>query len=500
MFKFHAPGQDYLLPPSLKELIPPGDLVEVIEEIVPLLDIAPLTKKYHRLGQHAYYPGMLLSVLFYAYSQGVFSSRKIAERLCFDVRFMYLSGRQRPDFRTISDFRKDNLDLLKTYFVAIVRLCQELGMVPLQHLAIDSTKIKASASPKRQKDRPGLQHQLAELDTRIAQLLQYAQSTDEEEDQAPDTPVGKQLTDSRQRRQQLLDAKAKLDADPHQQQVNLTDPDCRVQKEQGPGYNCQLAVDSHSQVIVAAEVVPNPNDTAQLLPLIAQAEANTRSRGHPKQVSADAGYATTAAYKGLADQPHLDAYVPPQGQDRQRGRPTPPYDKYHFRFDPVGGRCTCPQGHPMTLRGKRNQAGITRFDFRGISCPNCPVKIHCTPSRFREVCVTEADRLVSSMRAKLATPAGYRAMTFRKCTAEPVMGHLKEHLGFRRFRLLGLPKVAGEFALVCTAHNLKKLHQYLGGSRLTEMLAAIRAGTGKWVVSVIFWLRFRVVFIPNFAR
>ena len=122
MFKEYHRHQDYLLPPSVCDLIAPGDLVNIVAEVVDNFDIRPFEQRYTCLGPNAYHPRMMLGLLFYAYSQGVFSSRKIAERVRYDVRFMFIAGYQTPDFRTISDFRKNHIDLVKGYFVKIVRL------------------------------------------------------------------------------------------------------------------------------------------------------------------------------------------------------------------------------------------------------------------------------------------------------------------------------------------------------------------------------------------
>ena len=199
MFKEYDREQEFLLPPSLRELIPAGDLVNFIIEVIDHLDLNPLYRKYDSLGQNAYHPGMMLGLLFYAYARGIFSSRKIAEQLRENVCFMYQSGMQRPDFRTIADFRKDNLALIQKYFVDIVRLGLEIGMVPLNNIAIDGTKIQASASRKRMKDRKAIAAQLAEVEAEIARLLQQAENADREEgdrdaDISPLAPISAKIS------------------------------------------------------------------------------------------------------------------------------------------------------------------------------------------------------------------------------------------------------------------------------------------------------------------
>ena len=208
-------------------MIPDDDLVYLIVEVVDFLDLKPLYKKYDSLGQNSYHPAMLLGVLFYSYSKGIFSSGKIAEQLKGSVRFMYLSGMQTPDFRTISDFRKNNIDLLKEYFVEIVHICQQAGMASVNNVSIAGTKMLANASSKRSKSSDAIAEELEKV----------------------------------------------------QQQINLTNPDCSNMIGFGPCYNCQSAVDNEHQIILGAKVVSENNDVHQLLPMIEEVEVNTESQG-----------------------------------------------------------------------------------------------------------------------------------------------------------------------------------------------------------------------------
>lgn len=481
MFKPFNRNQNYLLPPCVSDLIPKGDLVFFIAEAAGMINLKPMYDRYDTLGQNAYHPAMLLSVLFYSYAKGIFSSRKIAEKLSYDVRFMYLAGMQTPDFRTISDFRKDNIDLLKGYFVEIVRMCQKAGMVTLESISIDGTKMQASASHKKTKTRDALTEQLEAIQQEIDRLLKAAEETDKAEDQLhpPDdeqTVLTAQVKDLEELRQRLKDAKAQLDEGPRQKQINLTDPDCRVFKGVGPGYNSQAAVDCEHQIIVGARVVQDVNDVHQLLPMIEETEANTKSNGHPKQVIADAGYASAAAYKELEKNTHIDAYVPTREQVYHQRHPVSPFHKSRFKFDSDRLTCSCPLGHPMRIiRRGTNKSGEPYINFIGTECSSCSSRPQCTKADYRNIIMYLAEPLVQRMKRKIKTDAGRQAMRIRRQTVEPVFGILKEHLGFRRFRLRGLAKVNGEFALLCTAFNLRKLHVFLQDRPLAGVLAQIRA-------------------------
>lgn len=473
MFKAFNRDQEFLLPPSLRELIPEGDLVYVVAEATELLDLQPLCDRYDVLGQNAYHPRMLLSVLFYAYARGSFSSRKIARQLKQNVCFMYLAGMQTPDFRTISDFRKDNIDLLKRYFIQIVQICQAAGMAPLHSISIDGSKMQAAASPKRTMSRDKLAKQLAANRQEIDRLLQAAEDADREEVHTDhrQTLQALQVRNLKQLRQQLKDAKARLDDNPKQTKVNLTDPDCRIQRGVGDGYNSQIAVDCKHQIIVETDVVSDCNDTHQLLPMIEEMEANTKSSGQPKRVYADSGYASAAAYRQLETMPHIDAYVPTREQVYRQRTPAGLFDKCRFDLDPVRETCRCPLGRPMRiLRRGVNKSGEPYLNFIGTECHACSFRPQCTRAPFRNVVMLLAQPAMDRMKNKMNAPGGPIAMQVRKQTVEPVFGQLKEHLGFRRFHLRGLPKVKGEFALLCGAFNLKKLHSFLHGRTLAGAL------------------------------
>lgn len=476
MFKQFNRDQELLLPPSFREMIPEGDLVYFIADVTEYLDLAPLIRRYDPLGQNAYHPGMMLSLLFYAYSQGIFSSRRIAERLRFDLRFMYLSGMQRPDFHTIADFRKDNLDLIQRYFVDIVRIGLEIGLVPLRNIAIDGTKIQAAASKKRMKDRKAIAAQLAEVEAEIARLLECAETADREEDSSDNdsnTLSDPKLKNLQALRDKLREAKERLDSHPQQKKANLTDPDCNHQRNTGPGYNAQIAVDCQTQLILSADVTSEANDTHQLIPLLEQAEASTGSEGVPKNVLADSGYNSAATLKELETKPHIEAYTPSKDEVNRQGKPAAFFAKENFEYNLETRTCKCPLGLPMRyLRSGVNKSGEPYINFLGTECQGCPAKIFCTEADYRNLVVLLADPLMNRMKQKMVTYEGRQAMKIRRQSVEPVFGILKEHLNFRRFHLRGIANVKGEFNLLCGAFNLKKMHALIKGRKIAEIRAA----------------------------
>src|SRR5450432_2431240 len=182
-FKPITTDQLFLLPPSVEDFVPAGHLARIVKEAVKTIDVSTIEKKYSYMGQKSYSPHLLLSLLFYGYSTGVRSGRKIASACQHDTAFMYLAAMYRPDFRTINDFRKDNIDFIQKAFVHIVQLCKSLGMCKAGMLIIDSTKLKANANAKHSKTKEQYEQWVERIDSDIKNMLEDAARTDQREDE-----------------------------------------------------------------------------------------------------------------------------------------------------------------------------------------------------------------------------------------------------------------------------------------------------------------------------
>ncbi|MGB9834820.1 MAG: transposase [bacterium] len=240
-FKDYDQEQQFLLPPFLHDFLPEGHLAKVINEVVNELDLSELYSRYSDLGCSAYHPQMMIKVLFYAYAPGERSSRVIAHKLKSDLAYMYLSALQCPDFRTICRFRQENVALLKDFFLQIVRLCREMGMLPLGTIALDSTKLKANASSRRTKRASNLEEEIAAIEKEMESLLEECQEQDKREDELlgkAESPyeVNPELRDREKLKEKLREGKS--------QEVNLTDEEATTMLHKGyqsqPSYNGRL--------------------------------------------------------------------------------------------------------------------------------------------------------------------------------------------------------------------------------------------------------------------
>ena len=404
--------QVWLLPPSINDFVPADHVAHFVRDTVrTALDLGLIYRSYRsERGQPPFHPAMMVALLLYAYSQGLYASRRIAKGCEERVDFMAVTGMQKPDFRTIAKFRRRHLPALRLLFVESLRLCREAGLVELGHVSLDGTKIKANASKHKAMSYGRMKEVEPVLAKTVEDWMSQANGADDDDDRAhgPDRR-GDETPDWMASRQSRLEkiqaAKAALEAEAEaagkeapddKAQRNFTDAESRIQKTKDgfiQGYNAQAAVDHANQVIVACDVGPSSADNPQLVPMVDQITANTGAV--PNEVSADAGYSAEANLEAL-DARGIDAYIAP---GRQR----------HGKAAPSAAQPVTPE---------------TR---------------------------------VGRMAAKLREGAWGSPYHLRKITVEPVFGQIKQARGFRQFLMRGLANVQAEWAMVCTAHNLCKL-------------------------------------------
>lgn len=340
--------QDLLFPPSVLDLVPKGHLAHFVRDtVVENLDLSAILESYtEERGYPPYHPVMMTALLLYAYCQGIYSSRRMAKACQERVDFMAVTAMQKPDHRTISDFRKRHLEALKGLFVQILRLCQKAKLVSLGHVALDGTKIRANASKHKAMSYDRMKKAEPELAAEVARWLSAAEAIDAREDEefGPDRrgdELPDWVADKQKRLEKIREAKAALEAearaaaekqgknttdDPSRPkrgrppknppgtpkdkaQRNFTDPDSHIMKSHDgfvQAYNAQAAVDADNQVIVAQGLTNNASDAQQLVPIVAQIKKNTGRQA--AELSADAGYCSEENLKEL-NRRHIRGYV-----------------------------------------------------------------------------------------------------------------------------------------------------------------------------------------------
>ncbi len=430
----------------LAEVLPPQHLARFVVDIIAELDLSRIYEQYAPIGGEAIAPEILLGLLFYGYATGLFSSRKIEKATYESIPFRFIAGGLHPDHDTIANFRKTFLGEIKELFVQILLLAQAAGVLKLGNISLDGSKVHADAS----KSHAVSYKRLLELETQLRQEVQELLSLGEQADQGElQLPQGLVLEDELSLRQARLEnlarAKAVLEERAKERyaaeqaeyeaklkertkkarkrqrkpqgrppkapepgardkdQYNFTDPDSRIMKNSSNDgfdqhYNVQVAADQESMLIVANALSNHPNDKQEALPTL---KAISPEIGQPDAVALDHGYFSEANIQAC-EKLGIDPYI-------ATGR-EPHHLDWHTFF----------QQHP-------------------------------------EPPADEASPIVQ-MAYKLQTEIGQALYRLRKCTVEPIIGIIKEILGFRQFSLRGLAATTGEWGLVCLAFNLKRMH------------------------------------------
>lgn len=472
-FKSSNPEQGQMIPTYLSDWIPEHHLVYIVSDIVDQLDLSVLTSQYTEQGEEAYHPALLLKILFYGYATGVFSSRKLREALDDNVPFRWLSGGLRPDHRTISDFRKNNLKTLARLFTQIVQIGQQLGYVSLGHVSIDGSKIKANASKHKAMSRERMKQEIVRLEQEIRETLEKAQAQEKQGDEEPSllfpTATQEAVWERSSRLQTIQAALKQLGEQkpeknskmPAKDQINFTDADSRIMdtKTQGviQGYNPQIAVEQTHGIIIGLQMSHSSSDQKQFAGVLRSIKETTGQL--PEIVTADAGYFSAENIQ-TAETHQVDAYI---AASREAKEGKNPYDKTNFTYEPETDTYRCPAGKTVPLQHVQyadNPEKPTKWIYECQECLGCDFRENCVKSKTgkRTISRTEADPIRESMRTKVQSVAGKKVYRLRKGIVEPVWGQIKACQGFRQFLLRGEEKVGGEFTLVCIAHNLRKIH------------------------------------------
>ncbi len=456
--------QAWLFPPTLDELLAADHPARFVAAFVDALESATwaelgIMPEGEPLGAPAYHPRALLCVWLYGFMTGVRSSRKL-EMACRDqVPYWWLTGRQRPDHNTLWRFYQGHRQQMRQLLKGTVGIAMRLGLVDLAVQAVDGTKVAGNAAKDRSYDEAGLQRLLDRTEATIAEL----EAQNEGGDDPPPPRLPQQLAQQEELRAQVQAALKGMTEEAAPLRVNLTDPEAVLMKgRQGfvAGYNAQAMVSplkastagERGLLITAAEVVSDPEDHAQLAPMLEAAQENTGQRG--ELTLADGGY-LSGENLAVCQQREQAVAMPAD--------PLPPYHKESFTYDAATDSYQCPEGQLLTLSHRKQQAGRRRHPVRvyrasGAVCRVCPLFGQCTKDRQgRSLEVGPYDGQLQQHRAWMAQDTIKEAYRQRKELVEPAFGILKEQQGARRFLLRGLAKVRAEWSLLATAFNLRTL-------------------------------------------
>ncbi len=460
--------QTWLLPPTLDELISDDHPARFVASFVDTLDNDVWRKLSieldgEPLGAPAYHPRALLSVWLYGFMTGTCSSRKL-EAACRDqMPYLWLTGWQHPDHNTLWRFYKEHRTEMRHLFKLTVRTAVKMDLVDMALQAVDGTKIAANAAKDRTYDAEGLQRLLARTEDAIGDLEEQNEAGDD----PPPVHLPEKLRQAQLLRSEIKEAMERLAQEEGLKRVNLTDGDASLMKgRQGivAGYNLQTVVSplkseesgKTGMLITAVDVVQDPEDHDQLVPMVEQAE---EMAGKAADFSlADAGYHSGANLAACEEREQ--AVVMPESREFTLQNP---YHKDKFGYDANTDSYVCPMCQSLRFIGTRSIEDKTLRAYGGLAtiCRLCSAFGVCTKKRDRgrELLIGAYDRELRSHRDWMATDKAKELYKRRQELSEPSFGIIKEQMGIRRFLLRGLAQVRSEATMLATAFNLRTLCQ-----------------------------------------
>jgi transposase len=512
-FKAYTMEQPKLLPPSLEEMIASDHLVRVVNRVIEQIDIKPLLENYKGGGTSSYHPRMMLKVLVYAYTEKVYSSRKIAKALRENVNFMWLSGENQPDFRTLNHFRGEVMkEAVRAIFTKVLELLIEEGYVKLENYFVDGTKIAANANAhkvvwtkKTKRYKENLQEQIKILLDEIEGLNAQENQEYGEKDLEEMGGNGAINADKLQKKVEELNevlkkqpgnkalkkAVRQIEKDSlprmkkYEKQEQLlgernsyshTDPDAtnfRMKEDRAaqkplsrPAYNVQIGTEE--QFIVGYSIHQYADDTRCFIPHMEQQTFPNAAK--PKNASGDAGYGSEENYAWL-EKHQIQNFLKYNTFYKEQHPPRKPewIEKAHFQsanfsYDQAKDEFTCPADHSMIYRETKPYKTSTgylseRRFYECAHCATCPLKPKCTKAKGnRRIQVSfELQRYRQQAKENLLSEQGIALRKKRSTEPETVFGDIKHNRSFRSFSLRRLKKVETEWGIISIAHNIRKL-------------------------------------------
>ena len=460
MAEIHADyDQMDLLPQSLEDWVGADHPARFMRAFVEALDLDALgfAGRKSEEGRPSYANDLLLKVWLYGYLARIRSTREL-ERACREhLSLLWLTGRHGPDHNTLWRFWRENRRALREVFRAGVKVAAAQGLIGMICHAVDGTKIRAVASGRTVEHRKDLEKALTRVEGSIAEMEAAVEKAEQEESGEYRLPEG--LQEAQQLRAAIRESLARMQA-VGRDHLHPGEPEVRVMKCEGrkdPAYNAQAVADAQAGIIVAETAVNAETDHEQLAPMLEEVRKNLG--GVAKETVADGQY-STAQQLTEAEARGYEVLVAPGPE--QGGVKRGAYAAANFQYDSERDEVICPQGARLKFKGMRKKGGA-RVAVRSYRCQDdasCPVRGLCRQGRRgRRIEISPQRAARERQRVKRADPAGRQLLRQRKAIIEPVFALIKQAMGFRRWTVRGLENVRTQWALVCTAFNLKKLYK-----------------------------------------
>jgi len=468
-------GQSTLLPDCLDDWVDESNPVRAVDAFVDALDLAELGfdgAVPEVTGRPSYHPAHLLKLYIYGYLNRIQSSRRLQREAQRNLEVIWLLQRLRPDDKTIADFRKDNGPAVKKVCARFVDLCRGLGLLTKASVAIDGSKFKAVNTRDKNFTKGKVERRRAQLEESVARYLAQLDTADLQE---PSEALAAKTEHLKEKLAKLASETQKLEAYEKQmlaspdQQISLTDPDCRSMATSGRGsgvvgYNVQVAVETEHHLIIAHEVTNSGTDRAQLANMSLQAK---EVLGVDKlEAVADRGY-----YSGeeilACEEAGIEVTLPKPVTTGMEAKGA--FGKHDFAYLVKKDVYRCPAGEMLaywltTVDGERT---IRRYATK--ACESCRLKVRCTKAKNRVISRWEHEHVMEAAQKRL--DENPQAMRLRRETVEHPFATLKMRMGATHFLMKRLPKVATEMALHVLAYNMTRVMNIIG---IEPLIAALK--------------------------
>jgi transposase len=455
-----------LLPQCIEDWVPPDHPARFIREFVEALDLRALGfgERRSEEGRPPYSNDLRLKVWLYGYLARIRSTRDL-ERACREhMSLIWLTGRHAMDHCTLWRFWHENRAALRKVFGAAVKVAAEQGLIGMICHAVDGTKIRAVSSRRTMEHREDLEKLLARLEASIAEMEAAVEAAEKEE--AGEYRLPGNLQEAAQLRAAIRESLGKMQ-EAQRDHLHPQEPEARLMPCEGrkdPAYNAQVVADAQAGIIVAQTALNAESDNAQLVPMLEETRANLGVVA--AETVGDGGYAS-AQQLGEAAERKYEVLLAPgvETGGAKRGEYASTNFEYHGATDEV----ICPQGQRLKFEGMKKKGG-QRSAVRRYHCTcyaQCPVRALCSQSRRgRRIEISPQRAAIMRQREKRRDPAKQALLRQRKVIVEPVFATIKQAMGFRRWTVRGLENVRTQWALLCTAFNLKKLYKHWAAAQL----------------------------------
>lgn len=459
-------NQMILHPTDIDRLIPEDHEARAIWELVGSLDLSSYYARIESLegsaGSPAFDPHLLISLWIYSYAKGFASAREIA-RLCdYDPAYQWLTGMHPVNYHTLADFRSTHGDSLRSLFIEVLALLTHEGLITLERVMHDGTKIKASAGKDTFRREETLKKHLMQAMEQVRALEEL------EEEITPRLKKAKERA-AHERKERLSHALEELQKIESQKRkttdrASTTDPDCRNMKQANggyePSYNTQLSTDAKAKAIIAFSVSQSPADQTLFSSALHHIEETVGRL--PDQLVVDAGFTTrdailTAHEKGIDLIGSFPDSAPGRATTLLRQGINEAFFPERFRHDPETNTYICPEGKVLIFKGTSVKRGKTENYYQAKDCRDCSNKASCCPKakQGRSINRLENDPHVTTFLEKMETPESQAIYKQRSEVAEFPNAWIKDKFGLRQFHLRGLAKVRIELLWACLTYNIK---------------------------------------------